>query len=254
MIKTKKEISLFKKSAAISNSCIPIIEKALKEENMTEREIARRVERNIRSQGATLSFRTLVACGDRSAMIHPVPTVTDRKISRIGYVDFGASYKGYKTDVTVPFIKGKVNSRERRIVKSVIDAYKIALKSWKIGSPCWKLHEKIDSYLKSKNLEMGHGLGHGLGKKIHETPTIAMPDKRKLAKVERLAKRGNKRAMKRIKRWERVKKVTFQSNMVFTIEPGAYVKGIGGSRLENSFLASGKKLKSLTRAKLIEVK
>lgn len=253
MIKTKKEISLLKKAAKISNSCIPVIEKSLREEGITEREVARRIRRNIYRQGARLSFGTLVACGDRSAMIHPVPRATDRKISGIGYVDFGASYGGYKTDVTVPFIRGKVRARESRIVRSVIGAYNIVLKAWKIGEPCWKLHEKIENILAAKKLTMGHGLGHGLGKKIHERPTIAMPNRKSLAKVESLARRGDKKAAKRIRRWEKTKKVVFRPGMVFTIEPGAYVKGVGGSRIENSFLASGKRLKSLTRAKLIEV-
>jgi Xaa-Pro aminopeptidase len=254
MIKTKREISLLRKSAEISNSCIPIIEKSLKEKNITEREIARRIRRKIYKSGARLSFRTLVASGKRSAMIHAKPTSTDGTISGIGYVDFGASYKGYKTDVTVPFIKGKINSKEKRIVRSVIDAYKIALKGWRVGMPCWRLHEKIEKYLAARKLEMGHGLGHGLGRKIHDSPTIAAPNKKRLEKLEGLARKGDKRAIKKMKKWERVRKIVFEPNMVFTIEPGAYVKNVGGSRLENSFLASGKRLKSLTGAKLIEVR
>ncbi len=239
MIKTGREIALLKKAARISNSCISIIEKALKEGGLTEREIARRIQKNIYKQGGRLSFRTLVASGKRSATIHAKPAATDKIISGIGYVDFGASYKGYKSDVTVPFIKGKVSARERRIVKTVLQAYNIALKSWRIGMPCWKLHEKVDSYIRLRGFEMGHGLGHGLGIRIHERPLIAKPRK--------------KLTGKKLKKWERIKKITFQSNMAFTIEPGVYVKDVGGSRLENSFLAAGEKLKSLTRAKLIEV-
>lgn len=239
MIKTAREIALLRKSAEISNSCIPLIVKALKEDGITEREISRRVWRNIHKQGAGLSFITLVASGERSAMIHPKPRATNRKISGMGYVDFGASYKGYKTDVTVPFIKGEVSAREKRIVKTVLEAYNIALKAWRIGMPCWKLHQKVEDYIRSKGLVMGHGTGHGLGKKIHERPTIAMP-RRKL--------KG-----KKLKKWERLKKVAFRPNMAFTIEPGAYVRGVGGSRLENSFLVVGKRLKSLTKSKFIEV-
>lgn len=254
MTKTKRELALFRKSAAISNSCIPIIERSMREDGITEREIARRVRRNIYARGGKLSFRTLVACGDRSAVIHPKPAASDRKISGIGFVDFGASYRGYKTDVTVPFVKGKISARERRVVKAVIAAYNIALKSWKIGEPCWKLHEKANGYLKSKGLTMGHALGHGLGRKIHESPIIAAPDRKALEKVQRLAARGDKKAAKRIRRWEKRKKVSFMPGMVFTIEPGAYVKELGGCRIENSFEVSGKKLKSLTKAKLIEVR
>lgn len=252
MVKTKKEISLFKKAASISNSCIPLIEKSLRE-GVTERELARRIKKKIKSQGGESSFGTLVGSGERSAMVHTVPRATDRKISGIGYVDFGASYKGYKIDVTVPFIKGNVNSRERKIVKTVLEAYNIALKTWKIGMPCWKLHEKIDGYLSKRGLRMGHALGHGLGKKIHEDPKIMAPTKKSLAKATRMAKAGNRKMIKKLRKWERIKKVKFEPGMVFTIEPGAYVKGLGGSRIENSFMASWGKLKSLTKAKLIQV-
>lgn len=238
MIKTAREIALIRKSAEISNSCIPIIKKSLKG-GVTERELARRIWRKIHGQGAGLAFRTLVASGKRSAMIHAKPAATDEKISGIGYVDFGASYRGYKTDVTVPFIKGKVGRRERRIVRTVAGAYALALKVWKIGMPCWKLHERVDDYIISRGFGMGHSVGHGLGLRIHERPIISKPRKKL---------RGRK-----LERWNKIKKVTFQPGMVFTIEPGAYVRNVGGSRLENSFLVVGERLKSLTKSKLIEV-
>lgn len=240
MIKTAREIALFMKAARISNSCIPIIAKALKEKNITEREIARRIKNNIYRQGGRLSFRILVASGPRSAMIHPKPTATNAKISGIGYVDFGASYKGYKTDLTVPFIKGKVKPRERKIVETVVRAYNIAVRRWKIGMFCWKLHEVADDYIRSKGLRMGHAVGHGLGLKIHENPTIVKPRK--------------KLKGRRLKKWLKLKKVVFEPDMVFTIEPGAYVEDVGGSRLENTFLAGKKRLKCLTKANLIEVR
>ncbi len=238
-MKTAREIGFFRKAAAISNSCIPIIEKSLREGNVTEREIARRIQKNIHERGGGLSFRTLVASGKRSAMIHAKPAATDRIISGIGYVDFGASYRGYKTDVTVPFVKGMVGVLERRIVRAVAKAYNIAVRRWRPGMPCWKTHEMVDGYIRSRNLSMGHATGHGVGKKIHERPLIGKPRK--------------KLTGKRLKKWKRMKKVVFRPNMVITIEPGAYVKNVGGSRLENTFLVAGKSLKSLTKAKLIEV-
>lgn len=239
MIKTGREIALLRRAAAISNSCIPIIQKSLKEEGITEREVAGRIRRNIYRRGGRLSFRTLVASGPRSAMIHPKPTVTDERISGIGYVDFGASYKGYKIDVTVPFVKGRVGARERKIVAAVQEAYKIALGKWFHGMQCWTLHKAVDDHIRSRGLKMMHSTGHGIGLKIHERPIIGMPRKRLTGK--------------RLARWEKIKRVTFRDGIAFTIEPGAYVEGVGGSRLENSFLVSGKRLKSLSRAKLIEV-
>ncbi len=239
IIKTKKEVGLLKKAAKIANSCLPIIKEALKEE-ITEKELRRRVERKIRSQNASMSFQTLVACGKRSAMIHPKPRATGKIISGIGYIDFGACYRGYKSDVTVPFIKGEIGKKERKIVQTVLKAYELAISSIKTDEPCWKLFQKVNNFLKKNGFELKHGLGHGVGLKIHEYPFISMPRKKRLIG-------------RRKRRWEKIKKINFQENMVFTIEPAVYVKGLGGCRLENDILVKKKSIKILTNAKLIEV-
>jgi Xaa-Pro aminopeptidase len=254
MVKTNKELRLLKKSAAISNSCIKIIESALREKNITERELARRVRRNINMQGATLSFQTLVGTKERSAIIHTNPHVTDRKISGIGYIDFGARYKGYCSDVTVPFIKGKITRREEKIINACLNAYMLAVKSLKVGEPCWKLFYVVDRYLKRNGFKMEHGLGHGLGLKIHEMPVIAMP--RKLAgsaSIISLSKSEKKLPEKKLKRWIKIKRLTFQPGMIITIEPGVYVKGIGGCRIENDFLLTRRGPKALTNSKLLKI-
>lgn len=238
MVKTKREIKLLEKSAKISNSCIKIIEQSLKEDKITEKEITHRIRKKLKEQNARQSFRIIVACGKRSAMIHPKPRYTDKLITGMGYVDFGASYKGYKTDITVPFVKGKIGKKERKIIRTVLQAYKIAITSIKIGMPCWKLYEKVDNFLKRHGFNMFHSLGHGIGLKIHEPPTIGMPKKLR-----------NKKKL----RWERLKKIKFQEHMVFTIEPAIYVRGLGGCRIENDFLLKNKRLKNLTDSNLIKV-
>jgi Xaa-Pro dipeptidase len=238
IIKTKREIELLKKSAEITNSCLSLIENLLNKEKITEKDIARAIRRKIYSQDARLAFRTIVACGKRAAKIHPKPAATNKLISGLGYVDFGASYKGYKSDITIPFIKGEISEKEERIVQTVLKAYELAINSIKIGLPCWKLHEKVDNFLKKKGFKMMHSLGHGLGLKIHELPTIGKPRK-KLSKKKKL-------------KWEKLKKIRFQEGMVFTIEPAVYVKGLGGCRIENDVLLTRKGPKILTHAKLIE--
>ncbi|MFH1473765.1 MAG: Xaa-Pro peptidase family protein [Candidatus Aenigmatarchaeota archaeon] len=243
MIKTPREIKLLKKSAKITDSCIKVIKDSLKE-NITEIELRRRIGRNIRKQGASLSFRTLVATGKRSAMIHCKPRATNKIISGLGYADFGACYKGYHTDITVPFIKGRISKKERKMVNTVLKAYNLSIRSIVLGQHCWKLFLKTRKYLKKNGFDLLHGLGHGLGKKIHEQPFIVVP---KLEKLKRPA------SEKKMRRWERIKKIKFQTNMVFTIEPGVYVKGLGGCRLENDVLMTKKGLKILTHSRLIEV-
>lgn len=240
MTKTKNEIKLLKKSAKIANSCIKIIETSLKEKKITEKELAKRIRKKIREQNAKLSFQVIVASGKRSARIHPKPRTTKKIISGIGYVDFGVSYRGYRTDVTVPFTKGKIGKKEKRIVKTTLQAYELAMKSIRIGEPCWKLHEKIEKFLKKRGFKILHPLGHGLGLKVHETPYIGKPKKKRLSK-------------KKKRKWEKLKKITFQAGMVFTIEPAVYVKGLGGCRIENDILLTKRGPRFLTNARLIEI-
>ncbi|MFH1229620.1 MAG: M24 family metallopeptidase [Candidatus Aenigmatarchaeota archaeon] len=239
MIKTKGEIKLLKKSAQIADSCLKVISDSLKE-NITEKELRRRVYRKIRSQNATLAFQTLVASGTRTSMIHPKPHATDKVIKGIGYIDFGASYKGYKSDVTVPFIKGKISSMEKKILDVTLKAYEVSVNSLRLNQPCWKSFEKANACSKKNGYRLGHSLGHGLGLKIHENPIIVMPRKKKLTRKGRLL-------------WEKIKKINFQKNMVFTIEPGIYAKGLCGCRIENDFLMTDKGPKALTHVRLVEV-
>lgn len=238
MIKTKKEIEFLKKSAKITNSCLPLIKNLLKKKKITEKEIARAIRRKIYSQGANLAFHTIVACGKRSAKVHPKQGSTNKIISGLGFIDFGASYKGYKTDTTVPFIKGKISEKETKIIQTVLKAYDLAVNSIEINLPCWELQEKVNKFLRKRGFRMMHSLGHGLGLKIHELPTIGKPRK-KLTKKRRL-------------RWEKLKRITFQEGMVFTIEPGIYIRGLGGCRIENDVLLTRKGPNILTYAKLVK--
>jgi Xaa-Pro aminopeptidase len=255
IIKTRNEIKLLKKSAQITDSCIPIIEQSLKEEKITENEIVRRLRKNMKNQGATFSFQPIVACGKRSSKIHAMPRSTDKIISGIGLVDFGASYKGYKTDATVPFIKGKIGKREMKIVDSTLKAYKVAMNSLKYGMFCCELFDRVDNYMRKNDFQMAHSLGHGIGLKIHELPYIGTPKILRLLKKLKGKKRNRfeKKFGRKITKWKKIMETRFKNNMIFTIEPGIYVKGIGGCRLENDFLIENKRIKILTHSKLIKV-
>jgi Xaa-Pro aminopeptidase len=231
--KSLKEIRLLMKSAQIANSCIKVIENSLKE-RITEKEMKKRVEKEIRRHGATPSFRTIVACGKRSAKIHPKPAATNKVIKGLGYVDFGVCFKGYRTDVTVPFIKGKISKRERKIVRATLEAYKLAISSIRVGIPCWKIFKKVDDFLRKRKFKLMHALGHGIGLRTHEKPSISPKPKEK----------------EKLKRWKEIK---FEVNMVLAIEPAVYVKGVGGCRIENDVLITRKGVKVLTKAKLLEV-
>ena len=227
-----EKIELIKKSAQISNSCIPLIKKLLKEK-ITEKQLAIEIKKEILAQGAKLAFPTLVASGDRASKIHAKPT--KKEIAGLGYIDFGASYKGYKTDLTIPFVKGEITRQQQRILEVTLQAYNLAKKEVKINKSCWEVYEEVNDFLKNKGFEMKHSLGHGVGIRIHQFPIIGKPIKANKRKIEKL------------------KRVRFKEGMVFTIEPGIYVKGVGGCRIENTFLLTKNKLIQLTQSSLIKI-
>lgn len=239
IIKTPAEIKLLKKSAKITDSCIKVIERELRRPNITEKQLARAINRNIRKHGAQPAFKTIVTCGRRSVYIHAKPT--NKKIRGLGYTDFGTKHKGYCTDITVPFIKGKIGREEQRILDTTLQAYNAAIKSIKRGSPCWKLHDKFEKLLRTRGYKTRHSLGHGIGLDIHELPIIGKPKRR----------RGKRLSRRKKKKWLRLKKLRFEPGMVFTIEPGVYVKGVGGCRFENDVLMAARGPQVLTHSKLL---
>ncbi|MFH7880819.1 MAG: M24 family metallopeptidase [Candidatus Aenigmatarchaeota archaeon] len=226
MKKSKKEIKLIKKAASIANSCINFIEKVLESRKIRENELALILEKKIKSLGGKPAFKTLVASGKRAYKIHAKPS--SKYIKGLGYIDFGVDYKGYKVDVTVPFIKSKIGKEEEKIVKTLIEAYELAKKETKVGINCFSVFEKVDKFLRKKGYKMKHSLGHGIGKKVHELPIIGIP-------------KGKK------------KEIKFENGMVFTLEPGIYVRNVGGCRIENTFLLYNNNLIELTKARLFVV-
>lgn len=241
IIKTSKEIRLLKKSAKITDSCIPLIKRELRRPKITEKQLATAINRQIKKQGAQLAFPTIVVSGKRVVYVHAKPT--NARICGLGYADFGAKYKGYHTDITVPFVKGKIDKKQQRILETTLHAYKITIKSIKLGEPCWKLHEKFEHFLRERKYNVRHGLGHGIGLDIHELPSIIRPKFKRSKKIGPIKK----------KRWQRIKRLTFAPGMVFTIEPGVYVKGVGGCRFENDVLMTKGGPRVLTHSKLIKI-
>jgi Xaa-Pro aminopeptidase len=239
IIKTPKEIALLKKSAKISDSCIKVIERELRKPDITEKQLARAIDRQIKKQGAQNAFKTIVVSGKRAVYIHGKPTKA--RLRGLGYTDFGAKYKGYRTDVTVPFVKGDIGKEQQHILDTTLLAYKRMMKSIKIGQPCWELHDKFEKFLCARKYKVRHGLGHGIGLDIHELPALIKP------------KPGKKLGPRNKKRWQRMKRLRFEPNMVFTIEPGIYVKGVGGCRLENDVLLTRRGPQALTHSRVIKV-
>lgn len=224
-IKEPEEIRLIRKACSISNKGLDFLKNNINE-GISEKDLALKLENFLIRRGADgLSFPTCLVSSSRSWQIHPFPSFSEGKIKRgLGYVDFGARYKGYCSDVTLPFGSGNLTSREKMIVKTVEEAYQGALKKLKEEVKASKLYEIAERIISGNGFEFKHSLGHGLGLETHDPPAISPG------------------SITRIKR-----------NMIFTIEPGVYVKGVGGCRLENDFLMKKNGFETLTKSSFFKI-
>lgn len=232
--KTRKEIELIRKSCEIANHGIRTIKENISEP-ITERELAIMVEQELILQGAEeISFPTIVTSGERSAYVHPEPSFSDKKIQKgLGLIDFGARYKGYCSDITVPFSVGDLSKTEEKILETVENIYQKSIEYLEVGVPAWKLYDKADKITKENGFESKHSLGHGLGLDVHESPNLS----------------PKPTTEDELKGW---KETLLKEGMIFTVEPGVYVPGIGGSRLENDVLMTRKGPEILTKSSFIE--
>ncbi|MFC1728492.1 M24 family metallopeptidase [Nanoarchaeota archaeon] len=212
-IKTKKEIELYKKACRLTDK---ILQKTLKnlKKLKTETEIAAFLQYETKRAGHDLSFPSIVASGINAVNAHHVPTGRMKKGFCV--IDFGINYKGYCTDITRTVYVGKPTEKDKEIYKKVLGVQQNIIKNTKIGVKTADLHK---SAFKALGKPFLHGLGHGIGVEIHESPNLTDKSKEKL-----------------------------KENMIFTIEPGHY-KGKTGIRIEDDVLLTKKGAVVLTKTK-----
>lgn len=199
--------------------------------NVTERELALELEFFMRRNGAeSIAFNTIAISGSASSLPHGVPS--DNKLSS-GFLtmDFGARYKGYCSDMTRTVVIGKASDEMKRVYNTVLSAQKAALDYIYEGVGC-KATDKVarDIICKAGFEEcFGHSLGHGVGMNVHETPSLSQ-----YAEDSSVLQRGN----------------------VVTVEPGIYIEGKYGCRIEDMVAIDNKgKLLNFTKSpkELIEI-
>lgn len=193
----------------------------------SEREVAADIDWRLKRAGfERTAFDTIVASGPHAALPHARPT--DRRIEpgELLLLDFGGVYDGYCVDLTRTVATGEpVAAEARRLYRAVLAARDAAIAAVRPGIPADEVDRAARTVLEAEGLgeAFGHGTGHGLGLEVHEEPRVARrrpggPEPR-----------------------------TLEAGMVFTIEPGAYVPGFGGVRLEDDVLVTPQGCEVLTR-------
>lgn len=226
-IKTSQEILKIKKACKLGDKVYSQILKIVKV-GVTEKELAFEIRRLIRKNGAGLSFRPIVAFGKNTHEIHHKPA--DLKLHKNhGFImiDLGTKLNGYCSDMTRTIFFGKANNKQKKIYKAVFEAQKKAIDFVKVNRKAFDADKIARDYVIKKGYpSFRHTLGHGIGKKVHEGFRLGPKSK-----------------------------TIFKNGMIFTIEPGIYIKGYGGVRIEDVFYLNREKLIQLTKSpkRLIEI-
>lgn len=189
---------------------------------ISEIALAAELEYAARRQGAEgMSFETIVASGERSALPHG--RATEARLPRNGFVvlDFGVILKGYCSDMTRTVHVGRASSHERAVYDAVLEAQMAAVAAVRAGITCGEVDEAARSVLRRAGLaeSFTHSTGHGVGIEIHESPRVAATQNTKLL-----------------------------PGMVITIEPGVYLEGQFGIRIEDMVVVTRKGADILTPA------
>jgi Xaa-Pro aminopeptidase len=194
-------------------------------EGRTERDIAADIELAMRAAGFSRpAFETIVASGPNSALPHARPTRRTVQAGDPTVLDFGGVYDGYCVDLTRTVQLGAPSAVLRGLYAAVAEAQQAALAAVRPGIASSAVDAAARAVLERHGLgeAFGHGTGHGLGLEVHEEPRIARAS-------------------------GRVPDVMLEPGMVFTIEPGAYVPGTGGVRIEDDVLVTETGCEVLTR-------
>jgi Xaa-Pro aminopeptidase len=195
---------------------------------LREREVALAIELALRRTGFSSSaFDTIVASGPRSALPHARATERTMAAGELVMLDFGGIYGGYCVDLTRTVALGDPGPEARRLHAAVCDAQAAAIRAVVPGRPIAEIDRAARGVLEARGLgeAFSHGTGHGLGLEVHEAPRLSRTHPR--AAVAGPADAGAVMLPGDV-----------VPGMVFTVEPGAYVRGFGGVRIEDDVLVT----------------
>ena len=221
-IKTPAEIVTMRKAAAITSEAFETVLPRIRE-GMTELELRLELETIMFRLGAeALAFDTIIASGINGSLPHAVPG--PRKLQRGDMItmDFGAKVGGYCSDMTRTVALGEPSPEMRKIYNTVLRAQAMCEAALAAGKNCYEIDRLSRDYIDSQGYagRFGHGLGHCVGIDIHEDPRLS-PSCHD----------------------------TLKAGMVITVEPGVYIPGLGGVRIENTCLVKENGAEALTTAR-----
>lgn len=218
-VKDEEEIACIAAAAAVNDRVwgrfLPLLRPGVQ-----ERDLAVELEYLLRREGADgVAFPSIVASGPRGALPHAAPSEKRLAAGELVVVDFGAVYRGYASDMTRTVALGRVGEEEKAVYRIVLAAQERALAAVRAGVDARAVDAVAREYIKEAGYgeAFGHGLGHAVGLEVHEEPRLAATAEGEL-----------------------------QAGMVFTVEPGIYLPGRFGVRIEDLVVVTEDGCRNLT--------
>jgi Xaa-Pro aminopeptidase len=221
IVKDAQEMTDLQAAIDVLDDCFMHLAKHELRVGRTEKDIALAVEQYLQSRGATTSFPSIVASGPNASMPHAVPTDRQLQEGEPITIDIGAQVNGYCSDMTRTVCIGTPSEKLREIHGLVLEAQERAERAIKKGMS----GKDADAISRDFLAEMGygeyftHGLGHGIGLEVHEPPSVSL--------------RGDQ---------------PLTPGMVFSVEPGIYLPGWGGVRIEDLVVMQDENVRVLCRS------
>ena len=209
VIKDEYEIEIIKKAQSITDAAFSYVLGVLSTD-MTEIDVALELENFMRKSGADgLAFDTIAVNAENSSLPHGVPSTAKLKNGFLT-MDFGARYKGYCSDMTRTVCIGKADDEMKKLYSTVLTAQKMAIEAAEYGKLCKDIDAVARNYIDNNGYKgyFGHGLGHGVGLYIHEAPRLSVG----------------------------AGEETLKAGHVVTVEPGIYLPGKYGCRIEDMII------------------
>ncbi len=219
IVKEKAEIESIKKAARIAVDAVKKATAYIKP-GTSELDVAGYIEWCMRKEGAEkIAFPSIVASGKNSSMPHAVSSLKKIKGADVIIIDCGCCFNGYNSDLTRTIFLGKIDAQFKYMYNTIKDAHDKAISIIRPGIKISSIDRVARGHISKKGLGkyFGHATGHGIGLEVHEAP--------------RISGKNNK---------------TLKEGMVFTVEPGAYVPGLGGVRIEDMIVVTDKSYNILT--------
>lgn len=220
-VKGAAEIVIMRKAGDITTEAFRAILPKIRE-GMTEKELQIELDFTMLKLGAdTMAFDTIIASGENGSLCHAIPGSRKLRKGDMITMDFGAKVGGYCSDMTRTVALGEPTAEMRKVYDTVLRAQKMCEDALEAGKNCADIDRLARDYIDSRGYagRFGHGLGHSVGIDIHEEPRLsyACHD-------------------------------TLKAGVVITVEPGVYLPGIGGVRIENTCLVKENGCEPLTTA------